>query len=497
MSEFNFEIPSKQSVKGIIFLVFPSIANTFKTAYLPLLFYVFQFFRNPEQYKPYLSYIGFGVFALVVFSVVRGVLSFKNFQFFISNDYFVLQKGIIKKQRLEISLHKIQNVHISQNFLQRFVGVVALNIDTAGDKTTEVMIKSLNTEKALALKKALVNIKKLEEEEAVANETVINISFSELVMAGLTQNHVNSFYLLSVIIFGLLIDIKDIMDMFGFKGFVENLSTRATSGTYLTMIIIYFLTIIVAIICSVIFSVVKVMISNYGLSVKHSKEAIEIEKGLFNRVSYSLKSSRIQSVIYKTNRLKQKFGMYSVRFNQAMSAINSNKNIEIEGLKKQNLKIFEQFVFGYPVANIVEHQTKPDPYFKTQLFIKTIYLLVLINVIAISLLGVEFSFANLLLVPWFLFLNNLRYKRSYYNYQKNYFILGEGRIDTVTNIFEHHKIQSLKIIQSFFQKKRGVASITVYTASNFMTIPSLPYAEAIALYDNLLYKVESTDLDWI
>jgi putative membrane protein len=189
--------------------------------------------------------------------------------------------------------------------------------------------------------------------------------------------------------------------------------------------------------------------------------------------------------------------MYSLRFNQAMSAINSNKNIEIEGLKNQNLKIFEQFVFGYPIVNRVENQAKPDPYFKTQLFIKTVYLLVLINVIAISLLGVEFSVVNLLLVPWFLFLNYLRYKKSYYNYQKDYIILGEGRVDTVTNIFEHHKIQSLKIKQSFFQKKREVASITVYTASNFMTIPSMPYAEAIILYDNLLYKVESTDLDWI
>jgi putative membrane protein len=496
MSEFNFEIPSKQSVKGIIFLVFPSIANTFKSAYLPLLFYVFQFFRNPEQYKPYLTHIGFGVFALVVFSTIRGFLSFKNFQFFISNDYFVLQKGIIKKQRLEISLHKIQNVHISQNFLQRFVGVVGLSIDTAGDKTTEVIIKSLSTEKALALKKALVNSKNLKE-ETVVNDTVLNISFSELVMAGLTQNHFNSFYLLSVIIFGLLIDIKDITDMFGFAGFVENLTTKATSGTYFTIIIIYFLTIIIAIICSVIYSVVKVMINNYGLSVKYSKEAIEIEKGLFNRVTYSLKSSKIQSVIYKTNRLKQKFGMYSLRFNQAMSAINSNKNIEIEGLKNQNLKIFEQFVFGYPIMNRAENRAKPDPYFKTQLFIKTAYLLVLINVIAISLLGVEFSVVNLLLVPWFLFLNYLRYKKSYYNYQKDYIILGEGRIDTVTNIFEHHKIQSLKIKQSFFQKKREVASITVYTASNFMTIPSMPYAEAIILYDSLLCKVESTDLDWI
>jgi len=316
-------------------------------------------------------------------------------------------------------------------------------------------------------------------------------------MAGLTQNHFNSFYLLSVIIFGLLIDIKDITDMFGFAGFVENLTTEATSGTYFTIIIIYFLTIIIAIICSVIYSVVKVMINNYGLSVKHSKEAIEIEKGLFNRVTYSLKSSKIQSVIYKTNRLKQKFGMYSLRFNQAMSAINSNKNIEIEGLKNQNLKIFEQFVFGYPIVNRVENRAKPDPYFKTQLFIKTVYLLVLINVIAISLLGVGFSVVNLLLVPWFLFLNYLRYKKSYYNYQKDYIILGEGRIDTVTNIFEHHKIQSLKIKQSFFQKKREVASITVYTASNFMTIPSMPYAEAIILYDSLLCKVESTDLDWI
>lgn len=495
MSEFNFKGPSKQAIRGIIFLILPSVAKSLKTAYLPLLFYIYQVFKNPEQYRQYLFYIILVAFALIVFAIVRGILSFNNFKFQVSNDYFVLQKGIFKKQRLEISLLKIQNVHISQNFLQRFLGVVGLSIDTAGDKTTEVIIKSLTTEKALALKKLLVN-SEIQDTEREIDETVLKISLLELIIAGLTYNHFNSFYILSALIFGFLIDFRDILDTFGYNDLLDDFTTKASSGTYLTFVI-YLMTLIVAIFGSIIYSLGKVLINNYDLKIQYSKGDIEIEKGLFNRLNYSLKSSRIQTLMYRTNRLKLKFGMYSVRFHQAMAGIKSNKNIEIEGIKKENLSRFEQFVFGYTINNIVEDKIKPHPYFKRQLFFRMFYLLILINAIGISLFGLMFSFICLILIPWFCFLIYLRYQKSYYNNQKKYFILGEGRIDTVTNIFEHHKIQSLKLKQSFFQKKHNVASITIYTASNFITIPSIPYLDAIKLYDDLLYKVEITNLDWI
>tara|TARA_R110002012_G_scaffold283304_2_gene473613 strand:- start:66792 stop:68279 length:1488 start_codon:yes stop_codon:yes gene_type:complete len=495
MSDFNFETPSKQALKGILFLVFPSVAKSFKTAYLPLVFYIFQVLKNPEQYRQYLTYIVIGVIALVIFSVVRGFLSFQNFNFYIAQGSFVLKQGILKKQRLEIALSKIQNVHIAQNFLQRLVGVVEVQIDTAGDKTTEVVIKSLAIEKAHALKEVLVTNTTLNK-EAQPNATILHISFSELLLAGLTQNHFNSFYILSAVIFGLLIDFRDVMEMIGYAGFVTDMTEKAASGTYFTLVI-YGIMLLVAIGSSVLFSLGKVVLQNYGLRVTHRTTDLEIEKGLLNRLSYSLKSSRIQSVAYRTNVLKQRFGMYSLRFYQAMSATNSKKNIEIEGINQHNLKTFEQFVFGGTIANPIENQIKPDPYFKRQLFIRMLYLVMLINVIAIPLLGFTFGFINLIFVPWLLYLNYLRYQKSYYSYQEAYLIVGAGRIDTVTNIVEHHKIQSLKLQQNYFEKKRAVARITLYTASNFMTIPAMPYAEAIELYDTLLYKVESKGLDWI
>ena len=123
--------------------------------------------------------------------------------------------------------------------------------------------------------------------------------------------------------------------------------------------------------------------------------------------------------------------------------------------------------------------------------------MIIVNVFAISLLGVGVALVNIVLIPWFFLIHWLRYRKSYYSLHQDYMVVGEGRIDTVTHIFEHYKIQSLKLKQSFFQKRREVASIHVHTAASLIIIPAIPHLEATTLYDYLLYKVETSNKNWI
>ncbi|WP_394749421.1 PH domain-containing protein [Spongiimicrobium salis] len=494
MSEFNFETPSRQSVKGIVFLLLPSIVKSLKSAYIPLIYYIIQFFREPERSRDFLPYIIFGIIGLLGFYLIRSILSFQNFKFSVSKDHFVLSRGITKKKRIEIPRHKIQNVHLKQSLLQRLVGVVEVAIDTAGDTSTEVTIKALENTKARALRTVLLNMTSKEEVKDTRNY-VLRISFKELLLAGITQNHFTSFYLLSAVLFGVLVDFRDVAEMFGYEGMMEELKEKATNSASYTFLIYVVLAVIV-ILTSIGYSIFKVILTNYGLAVIKNREGLEIHKGLFNRISYALNASKIQSVVYTTNALKQRLGLFNLRFNQAMSTEQSKKNIGLVAVQKANLSTLERFVFGYPIDDTLEKK-KPAAYFKTQLFLNTAFPLIIVNVFAISLWGAKVGLVNLVLVPWFFLLHWLRYRKSYYSLHKDYMVVGEGRIDTVTHIFEHHKIQSLKLKQSFFQKRREVASIHVHTAASLIVIPAVPFPEAMELYDDLLYKVETSNKNWI
>lgn len=494
MSGFNFEIPSRQSLKGIIFLLFPSFAKFLKSAYIPLIYYVIQFFRKPERYQELLPYIIICIVGLLIFYLIRSILLFRNFKFSISKGHFVLTQGITKKKRIEIPLHKIQNVHIKQNVVQQVFNVVEIYIDTAGDTTTEVGVKTLEKEKALALKNALLD--KVDETiEESTKDAILRISFMELFLVGVTQNHLNSFYILSALTFGLLVDLRDFLKMIGYEDLVDELKEKASESISYT-VGIYFVAILLAIFFSFAYSVIKTWIANYRLEVVKKDDKIEIRKGLFNRLSYSLNPSKVQSMVYGTNILKQKFGLYNLRFNQAMSSKTTKKNIAIVGINKSHLEILEQFVFQYKIDGTLRKR-KPASYFKTQLFLNSVVLLGVINGLTLSLLGPQMGYLNLLLIPWLFWMHALRYQKCYYTLGNDYMTVGEGRIDTLTNVFEYHKIQSVKLKRTFFQKRRNVASLMIHTASNLIKIPSIPYSDAIELYDYLVYKVESSPKNWI
>ncbi len=90
-----------------------------------------------------------------------------------------------------------------------------------------------------------------------------------------------------------------------------------------------------------------------------------------------------------------------------------------------------------------------------------------------------------------------RYKKSYYAIDTNYLTVGSGFITTKTQILEHHKIQMVNYSQNIFQKLKNTASIKIHTASDSLTIPYIKSKRAQAIVNYLLYKVESSDKDWL
>ena len=104
---------------------------------------------------------------------------------------------------------------------------------------------------------------------------------------------------------------------------------------------------------------------------------------------------------------------------------------------------------------------------------------------------------NLILVLATVLYVHFGYKKSYYKIDNDFVTVGSGVIDTTTNILEIHKLQSVKLRQTIFQKQRGIASLLIATASKTVQIPYIAGHEAKCIYDFLLFKVESQQKDWM
>ncbi len=88
-------------------------------------------------------------------------------------------------------------------------------------------------------------------------------------------------------------------------------------------------------------------------------------------------------------------------------------------------------------------------------------------------------------------------RKRYFQFNKSQLIVGKGAINTVWQQAESFKTQSVDFRQSFFQKRRGLASLRVNNASGQIDIPYIPEDMANKLMNYLLYHVETSNKKWM
>ena len=249
----------------------------------------------------------------------------------------------------------------------------SLKIETAGDNKSEIEISALDKPTALKLKKELFNKASIIDhgEEDIENEANKDVFFrvspKRLLLEGISQNHLQSFAIIASFVFGLYYEFKDYIADLKLKERVEEVMLLDEESA-VNIIVLNIVFIALAILISLIFSVIKTVIVNFNLEVLEHQETIEINKGLFNKVSLSLTPSRIQNIVIKTNRVKQYFGLHTLSVKQAMVNIKQRKNFNIIALEKDQVNhLINKLIKDY--QNDLQAY-KPRPYYKRILALK-------------------------------------------------------------------------------------------------------------------------------
>jgi len=497
MQTTDFSQPIRQSAKGIIVIFAFNLLKFFKKFLVFFIAFGIQVIRKKSfgGVTPTMMYLG--LIAILVLLLIIAILKYLNFKFHLSKDDFHLATGIINKDNTIIPKSKIQNVYIKQNFLQQLINVVSVKIETAGDKKSEIEISALDKPTALLLKKKLFTKATIENEQNEYiddTEVFFKVTPKRLLLEGLSQNHFKSFLLIFTFAFGLYNEFKDFLEALELEKHIDDF-VKLDEHTILNLIITNAIIVVVVILISFLFSVVKTFIINFNLEVVEHQKTIEINKGLFNKVSLSLTPSRIQNLVITTNRVKQYFNLHSLSVKQAMVNVKQQKNFKIVVLEKEQLNyLINKLLITY---NSEGELGKPRPYFKRISALEMLVFGVIINSLSVFFFGIEMLWINTIFIPFAILYVYFAFKKAYYVISDEFVTIGSGVIDTTTNILEIHKIQAVKIKQTIFQNRRRIASVVISTASKSVTIPYVSKSEALAIYNFLLFKVESQDKDWM
>lgn len=500
-NSFNFSNFSRQSPKGILVIYITLIYKTIKLTWL-LIFFIFKDFSKISS-KLGANYIYLGLAIILLFLLVRAYLVYKNFQFKIENEHFILKKGILKKTNTSIPFHRIQNINFKQNIIQQIIGVFEVSVETAGSSDTEIAIKALSLEKANTLKEIISQSKEHTKEfkaENISNKPLINIGVLELFKVSLTENHLQNLFLFFAILIGFFQQIQQVFDGLGqtesLDGFIKENTNAISASIFIVSIIL-----IILVFTALLTSFVRVFLIHFNLTAYLNKDDFEINQGLFTKKSIVLKKQKIQNITISTNPLKRLIGISFITFKQAVSGkINHKKKdklIRVVGCKKMQVKTIKTSLFN--VDEVENKQKKhPENYYKRRLFVFSfIFLTILFTVLYMVFKHVEIFYAAILVFPLLVFLIFKKVKKRFYKISDAMLLVGRGLLETHVTYLELFKVQNIKMKQTIFQKRSNVADLILQTASGKIKIPCIDYNEAIKIYNHTLYRVETSTKPWM
>lgn len=493
MSKPDLTKPTRQELRGFLVIFAFEAIKTLK-AFWPIFIVLFA----QKKLLPTGVSIPMVIGLILLLLLIHSIFFYLNFYFYIDENQFILKKGYLRKKVLSIPLERIQSVNTKQNLLQQILNVYSLEIETAGSVGKELKIYSLSASYTDHLTQFLQSHKENaneENSELATNKNeeieILKLSHTDLLRVGISQNHLKTG--LIIFAFGSQI-VGQIKDLFkeetdaysdSFKNIMSNSGILFYTGLAIS-------TMVVSILATLIFTAIKY----YDFKLVKHQQSYRISAGLFNKRKVLLPFSKIQQLNWETGPIKRMFGIFKISFKQAVSKQTQQKQVvDAPGCLNQHIESIRDELFKGDLPDNSEKIYAHRRYFNLLWFSGGLLPAILPTALYI--------FEPLWLIAggsW-LILSGLYcwmiVRKRYFQFNKSQLIVGKGAINTVWQQTELFKTQSVDFRQSFFQKRKGLASLRINNASGQIDIPYIPEDMANKLMNYLLYHVETSNRKWM
>lgn len=499
----DFSSPKRQSKVAIGIILIKFIRMTIR-AFWPILISFFIGGRNNSSFENWLGYLAIG---FAVFNLAGSVLTYFRFYFHIEGDAIIINKGLLKRTHTNIPFERIQTINFKQNILHQIFDVVSVEIDTAGAKKSEISIDALSKSEAeafrafiLAEKDQILAEKNPDSEDAITQtsepdkgQRILHLNLSDLIKVGVSQNHLRSMGIIFVFVFTTL------------QQFSENWTDTVADqvNQYDNLLpdnnfVLFLITVLVVLIISFLFSLINSVLKYYDLSLYINKSGLKIIRGLFNREEISINKNKVQIISWSENPIRRMFKLYTLQVEQASSdeASKLQSKIKVPGSYMEQITRVVTTVF-------------PAEYFRDEPKIGVskdlkYRLFFFLGVLPTLTLAVPLYFYagweclyTLLILPAVWYMTALYYRKRSFELNEELLRNNSGIFGYTHHLMQIHKVQAVRIQQSWYQRRKSLATVQLFTAAGHLTIPFIPLNIAHELENYMLYRAESDDREWM
>ena len=495
--KIDFSAPRRQSriAIGVILVKFLRVT-------LKILWPLFLSFLIGGRYNSaFENTMGYVAITFGAINLIGSVLTYFRFYFHLEENAMVIDKGLLRRTHTNIPFERIQTINFKQNLLHQIFNVVSVEVDTAGAAKSEISIDALRKSEANALRDQIMSGKKelssVENAEPVAiekekEELILHLSPKDLLKVGVSQNHLRSMGLIFVFVFSTMDRLTNNWEE-RMTNQINQYQGYAPDGGFLIFAII-----ISVLVISFLFSLINTVLKHYELSFFIKSGGFKLVRGLLNREEIAINKSKIQKISWSETLLRHLLGLWTLQIEQAgsleMKQVKSKIKVPGCYIEQVNQVIKTTFPAAY---------YRDEPRFRVSILLKY-RLFVFIGVIPFLLAGLALwtalGWGVLYLLFWLPIVGGI--VQLYHS--KRSFELNEELLRNNSGIFgrkheltQIYKVQAIKIKQSWYQRRKSLATVQLFTAAGRSVIPFISLKLALELENYLLYRAESDKREWM
>ncbi len=491
---------TRQSVWALLFIGVLLLRRIVSKWWPMLLF----FLRPNESGSFYKLYLLMGLFGVV--SIVSALIKFLRFHYWLDDENIYLEQGVFRKTTVIVPFNRIQSVHTEQSVVYRFLGLVKIELDTAGSKGNEVTIQAVRSDVANSIVDFISENKKEVEESARVEEnasdelkqatlgaTILNLSSWELVKVGLAQNHLRAILILGAFLFSRIDDAREILGV----DFYDRLETYSNSPLLSDLTVIGFVALVV-LLMSIAVSLITVTLRHYNFTLIESNNGLKVESGLFTRKNRAIHFKRTQLFQVNQGPVRKFFKLPNIKVYQAAAEGPSGKSaVLIPGCPVDRVDELKSRFFG-GVRDDFDLDQGIDARYVLR---KWLFNGLLIGLVIAAVSLFDGQLYSLSIGIGYMIYNGIKnwldYRVFRFGFSDEMMTISSGFWIRRTKSVLLYKIQAVTLKQGIYQRKHNLVDVNLYTAGGTLIIPYVDLEVGEQIRDFVLYKIESSSNSWM
>ena len=425
--------------------------------------------------------------AVLLYILFNGIIKWLTFQYWFENQELRIQYGLFVKKRRFIPFDRIQTLNYKESIFHRPFGLVLVTVETAASSgKAEAEFTAIKKKAAeqieFEMNKAKGQTQFIEEEVEKDEHVIFRMSALEQITLATTSGGIG------VIIFGVLTALSQFaqyaenlpVDWFldKFSYFVDHVSVLITSLILIGLMIAWLL------------SVVWTMINYFDFKVILEQERIVITHGLLEKKRTTIPLNRVQAIQIIENPIRQALGFASVRIESAGGGEGEKglyTSVKLFPLvKKKKMYNSLQQLFPHLVFDVESTKGYASPRRAKPFFYRLNFIWFIPVVAVASYYLFPYGFLSVLIAVPIVMLGIWRHKTARAHTSNNQITIVYRHFSKVTFIAERKRIQVMNMTKSVFQKRRGIASASVFVKSGMASSAAIAYHMEQQHIDQLL-----------